>query len=547
MINGLPCPNPSCKQVFATQALAGAGELVCPRCGTRFQFRNPSAPAVRPPSVPTARPAAPPVGRPVAMPPPVARPAPPSARPGVPAAIPVPPRAIQTAAVAIPVAAVRPGVTPPPAAPVPTGFTFDGSAPIPPEIRRRRRGRAWAAIKTAFFLLILGGGVGAAAWYIGKDPNRFLFDLRGKTDPSGAMVSAGPGPTEAPALNFSYQFPSESVWKRDPAAMTMIGANLFALRRDRPTTAWMALAAKDYKNFNPRGGEVGQDIIERLSKNFNPFEYEVKGEAQLGGKRATRVKFVGGLANVGKVDGDVYFLINQGVVYTLITWSTDDKMTAEFDDLRKRFALLNRRENWVDERSRPHDFAGLKVPYALTDTQSLWLPDPPRGEFAKADLALKALDPTQPDKPTFAASVLVLMLPKADDLAGAVTAARNVLTEQIKKETPDSKPEMEVLKGQDGPFDKDGNVGAVPGHIVKLRLTSPEDRFITQAVVFRPEGSLVIQCECAFERRSLWESDFDTLIASFHLTAAPVDKPPPPPAPTAKEKPTTEPTTKEKK
>jgi hypothetical protein len=558
MINGLPCPNPTCKQVFATQALAtGTGDLVCPRCGTRFQFRNPNAGA-RPASVPPARPMAPSTRPPVARPaPPTARPvAPPPARPGIPIPPPVagyyrpggpPPPPIPVAALAVPVAAVGPGAPPPP--PASTGFSFDGSAPVPPEIRRRRRGRLLGALKTSFVLLILGGIVGAGAWYLSKHPEWLLFDLRPKSDPTGAMVSSGPGPTELPALNFSYQFPSEAVWKRDPGAMAVVGANLFALKRERPTLAWMSLASKDYKTFNPREGEVGQEIIDRLSKNFNPFEYEVKGEGQLAGKRALRVKFVG-QQNGARVEGDVYILINQGVVYTLTTWAPDDKAAAEeFNDLRKRFALLNRRENWVDERNRPHDFAGLKAPYALTDMQSMWQPDPVKGEFTKADLALKGKDPLEPDKPTFAASVVVLMLPKADDLAGATAAARTLLTDQIKKDFPDSKPEMDVLKGQDGPLDKDGFVGAAPGHITKLRVTSPEDRFITQAVVFRPEGSLVIQCDCAFERRSLWESDFDTLIASFRLTTAapPPDKPPTvKEKPTAKDKPTPEATTKEK-
>jgi hypothetical protein len=50
----LPCPNPACTQVFDPEAVAGAASLVCPRCGTRFQFRA-AAPAARP-AVPVAEP-----------------------------------------------------------------------------------------------------------------------------------------------------------------------------------------------------------------------------------------------------------------------------------------------------------------------------------------------------------------------------------------------------------------------------------------------------------------------------------------------------------
>lgn len=35
----LPCPNPTCSQEFDPEAVAGAASLVCPSCGTRFQFR----------------------------------------------------------------------------------------------------------------------------------------------------------------------------------------------------------------------------------------------------------------------------------------------------------------------------------------------------------------------------------------------------------------------------------------------------------------------------------------------------------------------------
>src|SRR5581483_10659846 len=53
MSRRLPCPNPSCPRVFDLQALAGATSLVCPRCGTRFQFRTKSSAA---PPLPVAVP-----------------------------------------------------------------------------------------------------------------------------------------------------------------------------------------------------------------------------------------------------------------------------------------------------------------------------------------------------------------------------------------------------------------------------------------------------------------------------------------------------------
>jgi hypothetical protein len=224
------------------------------------------------------------------------------------------------------------------------------------------------------------------------------------------------------------------------------------------------------------------------------------------------------------VSGEVTLLIHQGVAYTLVAWTSEDK-SLDHDDLRSRFALMNRRDGWVDQRSRPRDFAGLHLPYVLTDSQMLWQPDPDKGTFFQADLALKATDPTEPDKPTLSASVVVLPLPKATDLASAVTAARAALEEAYKKEMPDAKVELEVLKGQSGPLDTDTNVGAVPGHIVRLHTNLHDDEFIVLAVVYRAGAALVIRCRCPYEKRSLWEPDFDTLIGSFRLVAA-VPEPP---------------------
>src|SRR5438105_208224 len=80
MSNGFPCPNPACAQVFAADAVKGASRLVCPRCGTTFQFRpapsaRPKAPAKapKPPPVPPPLPAKappplPPANIPVAQP-----------------------------------------------------------------------------------------------------------------------------------------------------------------------------------------------------------------------------------------------------------------------------------------------------------------------------------------------------------------------------------------------------------------------------------------------------------------------------------------------
>src|SRR5437763_8454215 len=91
MPSTFPCPNPACDQVFSTDAVKGARELVCPLCRTVFQFRAegaaPAAPAKPAAPVKAAWPAAPQAAAPAKPAAPAKAPAPaPPAKPAAPPA-----------------------------------------------------------------------------------------------------------------------------------------------------------------------------------------------------------------------------------------------------------------------------------------------------------------------------------------------------------------------------------------------------------------------------------------------------------------------------
>src|SRR5262249_48687494 len=44
------CPNPTCVHMFSPEVVRGAASLVCPRCGTTFQFNGQAATAAPPPA-----------------------------------------------------------------------------------------------------------------------------------------------------------------------------------------------------------------------------------------------------------------------------------------------------------------------------------------------------------------------------------------------------------------------------------------------------------------------------------------------------------------
>jgi hypothetical protein len=113
----------------------------------------------------------------------------------------------------------------------------------------------------------------------------------------------------------------------------------------------------------------------------------------------------------------------------------------------------------------------------------------------------------------------VLLLPKAGGLEGATKAARDhYLKRQIEEE---GYPEttVEVFKDKDGvDVDRDTAVGAAEGHVTKLHVTNAEgrERYVVLAIVDgHPGGVVVLVCDCAWQRREMWEPEFAVLLKSF--------------------------------
>ena len=166
MPSTLPCPNPVCTHLFNADAVKGAASVVCPRCGTKLEFRRaPASPPARPPAPPAKKaapkpPAAAPkapaaVAPPAKRPPPVAPP--PAAKPAAPsppiAAAPAgPPVAQVVAAPAVPLA--TPVTAAAAAAP---GLVFNSQPDMLLTAPRRRRGLPGWLIALFLVVGVFGG------------------------------------------------------------------------------------------------------------------------------------------------------------------------------------------------------------------------------------------------------------------------------------------------------------------------------------------------------------------------------------------------------
>ncbi|HEV3258239.1 MAG TPA: hypothetical protein VG013_15260 [Gemmataceae bacterium] len=493
MSNGFPCPNPSCSHVFPRASVAASGSLTCPRCGMVFQFRADAetakaSPAVRP---------APPPDKP-AVPPAAARPAPPAPQP-------VPIAAAVTAArppqPAIPVAApVGPA---PGAADNPFATPLQLSPTARPPLRRRARG--WG--KYAVLGVVLAGIAGLVV---------VAVKLFSEQDQDQADALPGQK-AKFPLHNCQFVVPPDP-WAQDHSLQTSTGANLLTMRRSDPN-GWLALAGKDYKTRTPRDAEVIDEGVRRLEGYFQNFQWEQKGDVDVGGQKAQRLVFQGEVKEV-RMGGECYVLTAQGIAYWLSVWTPAkyaDQEAKEFDQMRARFTVLGERNGWEEKRPTPKTFRGTKVPYTLRDTQGVWEQDPePQNADADADLLLRGKDPADPQDVLRMAQVMVLILGPQNNAAAAVAGARTRLEKQEKKDTPGIT--VEPLSDKDDADAKAVRVGTTRGHILTLHVKGQSrHRFVLLAVVRRPDQVLVVQCDCDLKRRSLWERDFRQLLDTFAL------------------------------
>jgi hypothetical protein len=161
---------------------------------------------------------------------------------------------------------------------------------------------------------------------------------------------------------------------------------------------------------------------------------------------------------------------------------------------------------------------GTRAVYSLRDAQGIWKSSAKTKDYYRADLAAQASDPVAPHDPAGMALLLVHVLPGAEDLALATAVGRDHVEQLHRKDYPDV--QATVLQDNAGkPLEQDTQLDGSPIHIVKLHVrdTATVERFVVLGMVHRKENLLVVQCECAFDRRAVWEETFDKLLASIRL------------------------------
>ena len=529
MPSTFPCPNPACTQVFDAEAVKGASRLVCPRCGTQFEFR-PRAAAPAKPRTALPKPVAPASpkgsGQPVGPEPRRAGLARPTTLPAPANAVPVPPRSAAAAPIAA--APIIPMAAPVAAEEgIQSSLDFD-SAPDAVLRTPRRRGGLPGWLSTAILVVLVFGGAGLLV--IGA-----IFNARNWFTPAG---SSSLSPEQAAAFikqaNFSIVPPARA-WQQDTALQAAMKVDL-AYKRSGPSSV-MALAFKDYVKRLPRDAELIDAALGKLRSYLGNVEYEIQpksDETQLAGQPAVRLDFTAEDPEHVQVSGQCLMMAARGIAYWFYSWGPvdeQDKLAGEWATFRDNFSLGNQREGWTEAPRETLSVKGVKLSYKLDYAKGLWEKQPLDGYDKRADVVLLGYDPRDKGarRGDQSALVRILALTAAPDLEAASQEARDYLLEMEKEKQdgagdkynfPDATVEVANEKSLQN-VDSTTNIGGFRGHLFRLEVKKSADarKYVVMAVVnMESEGVLAVVCECDWARRDYWDQEFTALLDKLKPT-----------------------------
>ena len=492
-----PCPNPVCTHKFSPEAVKGASSLVCPRCGTVFQFGSPPAAPSR--SSTSGK-----------------KPAPPSVKPPV-APPRIPPRA------AVPIAQpVSAGKGPPAPAsgaePSSAALNFNSTPElVMPRGRRKAQKTAKGGVLSWIAFVVVGVlGPTAVVW---GGIWLFFYLKSSFTEQEAGRI--------AEVYNSRFNWPDKP-WTRDTDLQMRLHVHIGMIARTR--NSGMALLFKDYKDRMPSDAEMLDDALGKLRSYFRGLEWELKSpdtKPRLAGRPAQVLEFQGVDADEVTMNGECYMTAFRGYGYWFFTWVplgereiNRESIQTEWRQLRQRLTLLDGRKGWTERPPESEKIAGKKATYQLAYVKELWTREPADNYDPPVDLVLKGHEPDPERRPLAGkdATVQVLVLPKQANLKAAAAAARDHVKQRERKLY--ERTTLEPMKDKHGAeIDRAADIGTEHGHLSKFRMKNTEDleRYLLIAVVNRPEGVVAIVGDCLWERHDFWDQEMMALLKTFKV------------------------------
>jgi hypothetical protein len=312
------------------------------------------------------------------------------------------------------------------------------------------------------------------------------------------------------------------VWTMDTTKKALRA--VVAIKRSDPDV-WLAVAAQDYGVHRPRDSELLQDAVRRLEKYFGEnLELAAKPEVkELAGRPAQALEFKG-MADAAIWHGECYALTERGIGYWLFvaaaTLEAARDTLAGIQQQGNGFALAATRDGWMEQPLPTETFKGTRC--ELKAAAGVWTKFKATDEDDRGDLFLVGRDQKETD-PTVRnlknATVLVLVLEKPQlDLNDALKLARDYL--EMRKQEDNKDYKLVPSSAQEGPETQ--AIGDGPGKIVELKLLKGDEprKYVLLAVAAEPHAVYVLRCECNWQHRQIWQSDFRDLLRTFRVLKA---------------------------
>jgi hypothetical protein len=185
--------------------------------------------------------------------------------------------------------------------------------------------------------------------------------------------------------------PFPAPWENDAGAQKAVDANVLGRRRSSPD-GWVAVAAQDYADREPRTAELDELMRRRLVGENGlrtPFFEDIEGE-KWAGQSAIGLRFAGDL-NEMQVRGEAYSMSYKGIGYVFYAWAPESEWAAVRDELvglREKIKPASFRDKWVEKRANTEVHTVDGAGYQVEDVDGVWV----RGKPADEDRPTKKTD-----------------------------------------------------------------------------------------------------------------------------------------------------------
>jgi hypothetical protein len=317
---------------------------------------------------------------------------------------------------------------------------------------------------------------------------------------------------------FKLVLPKDS-WEIDKEIQSRFEANAAWKRKD--DDFWFAVFVKDYGMQKPRDAAMLKVAVDKLEGHFGEaLELAAKAEpAKFAGLPAQKLQFKGQAKSANWL-GECWMFFKDGMAYWVFVASPEWQKVEDFEEElpAKRFFTAVDRPGWREQPWPTETFKTDNGKAAVAVPKDVWKQADAKNVDPNAILVLVGIHAEKDNRKN--AQLKIFTFEKKDDLKAALVSARESLEKSLDDENKNFKIVLadEMVKGQTE-IGTAGPVGDRPGRVIDLKLLFGDEpkRYFLLAVINDPDTAYGIVCECTWESRQIWRSDFMDILRTTKI------------------------------